>query len=125
MATTEGFISKATLRYARVTPQKARLVVDLIRGEQVGKALDRLTGTIKKTSPLVRKLLLSAVAGAREKDKHLDVDDLFVKAAWVEEGPKLKRMMPRAQGRGTPIRKRMSTITIVLDEQVTKRKRRK
>ncbi len=111
----EGLISKATLSDVRVSPRKARLVVDLIRGKNVNSALDVLTNCDKKTAPLVRKLLLSAVANA-EKQTNIDIDELVVKRIWVSEGKRLYRMMPRAQGRATPIRKRYSTITLHLDE---------
>lgn len=111
----DGFISKATLSEVRVSPRKARLVVDLIRGRNVSTALDILGNCDKKTAPLVTKLLLSAVANAENKSG-VDVDELFVKKIWVCEGKKLYRSMPRAQGRATPIRKRFSTITLHLDE---------
>lgn len=111
----EGSVSSATLSNVRVSPRKARLVVDLIRGNRVEVALDVLANCDKKTAPLVKKLLLSAVANA-SKNSGIDVDELYVKRAWVNEGRKLYRMMPRAQGRATPIRKRSSTITLVLDE---------
>ncbi|MFN8390894.1 MAG: 50S ribosomal protein L22 [Bdellovibrionota bacterium] len=109
-----GYISKAKLSDVRVSPRKARLVVDMIRGRQVDTALDILGNCDKKTAPLVKKLLLSAVANAEKSD--VDVDELFVKTIWVSEGKRLYRSMPRAQGRATPIRKRYSTITLFLDE---------
>lgn len=122
MATTQkrdsetlGYVAKATLRDTRISARKARLVVDLIRGKHVATALDILDCSNKKTAPLVKKLLLSAAASANNEFK-VDVDELFVKKVWVDEGKTLKRMMPRAQGRATPIRKRHSHITIVLDE---------
>lgn len=111
----EGYISKATLNNCRVAPRKARLVIDMIRGKRLGHALDALEFCDKKTAPLVKKLLLSAAANARNSSS-VDVDELVVKRAWVNEGRVLKRFMPRAQGRATPIRKRHSIITVVLDE---------
>lgn len=111
----EASVSKATLRNVRVSPRKARLVIDLIRGNRVEVALDVLANCDKKTAPLLKKLILSAVANAG-KNQGVDVDELYVKRAWVDEGRKLYRMIPRAQGRATPIRKRSSTITVVLDE---------
>ena len=111
----DGLISKASLREVRVSPRKARLVVNLIRGKNVNDALDMLGNCDKKTAPLVKKLLLSAVANA-EKQSSVDIDELVIKRIWVTEGKKLYRMMPRAQGRATPIRKRFSTITLHLDE---------
>lgn len=112
---TEGYISKAILRETRVSPRKARLVVDLVRGQDVNAALDILSNCDKKTAPLLKKLLLSAVANAEHTSK-VDVDELFVKRIWVSEGKTIHRFMPRAQGRATPIRKRHSTITVMLDE---------
>ena len=113
--TAEGFISKATLSNVRVSPRRARLVVDLVRGKPVGQALEELKMCDKKTGPLLHKLILSAVANAKQKEK-IDVDELVVKRAFVNEGKTLNRWMPRAQGRATPIRKRHSSITVLLDE---------
>ncbi len=111
----QGYISKATLRGIHIAPRKARLVVNMIRGRKVGTALSNLEFCDKKTAPIVKKLLLSAVANAKQSSA-VDVDELVVKLAWVSEGKTLKRFMPRAQGRATPIRKRYSQITLVLDE---------
>lgn len=111
-----GYLSKATLGNIHVSPQKARLVVDLVRGKKLDRALDLLTNTRKKTAPLLHKLLLSAAANAKERSG-ADVDELYVKSAWVDSGQTLHRFMPRAQGRATPIRKRYSRITVLLDEQ--------
>ena len=80
----EGYVSRATLKSTRVSARKARLVVDLIRGEQVESALDILNNSDKKTAPLLKKLLLSAVANASERSG-VDVDELYVKRAWVDE----------------------------------------
>ena len=113
--TEEGYISKATLGKIRVSPRKARLVVNMIKGRPVENALDILDCCDKKTAPLLKKLLLSAVANARERSG-VNVDELLVKRAWVDEGPVLKRWLPRAHGRVTPLRKRSSSITVVLDE---------
>ncbi len=112
----EGYISKAVLRNVRVAPRKARLVADLIRGRKVGTAIDILANSDKKTAPLLNKLLLSAAANAKHQSG-VDVDELFVRRIWVNEARTLKRMIPRAHGRGTPIRKRHSSITVVLDER--------
>lgn len=111
----EGKVASATLRNARISPRKARLVVNMIRGRHVGEALEVLAANDRKGSVLVRKLLLSAVANAKDR-AGVDVEELFVKRAWVNEGRVLKRWLPRAQGRATPIRKRHSSITLVLDE---------
>ncbi len=110
----DGYISKAQLSNVHVSPRKARLVVNLVRGQKVDVALDVLKNCDKKTAPLVKKLLLSAVANAEKSG--VDIDELFVKSIWVDEGRKLMRSMPRAQGRATPIRKRHSTIKLLLDE---------
>lgn len=111
-----GCISRAQLTNARVSPRKARLVANLIRGKMVDQALESLTFCDKKTAPLVRKLVLSAVANAKEQSD-VDVDDLMVKTIRVDEGTKLKRWLPRAQGRATPLIKRNSTIIVELDER--------
>lgn len=107
---------KASLRYARVSAQKARLVANLIRGQDVALALKTLTFLNKKTGALMKKLVESAVANADDK-KTVDLDKLYVKLVWVDEGPSLKRFRPRAQGRATGIQKRMSHINVVLDER--------
>jgi large subunit ribosomal protein L22 len=107
--------AKAAGRYMGVAPQKARLVIDLIRGKKVDEALTVLSLSKKAVSRDITKMLKSAVANA-ENTKNLDVDKLYVKRAFVDHGPTLKRMRPRAMGRGTQIRKRSSHITIVLDE---------
>lgn len=106
----------ASLKYARVGAQKARLVVDVIRGKDVNQALRDLEFLNKKTAVLVKKLLKSAVANATDK-KVIDVDNLFVKSIWVDAGPVLKRFRPRAQGRAFGVRKKTSHISIVLSER--------
>ncbi|MCB0323492.1 MAG: 50S ribosomal protein L22 [Bdellovibrionales bacterium] len=113
-ASTEGYISRASLREVRVAPRKARLVVNMIRGQQVERALDMLEVCDKKTAPMLKKLLLSAVANADRSD--VDIDELYVKRIWVDEGKTLHRIMPRARGSAAPIRKRHSSITVLLDE---------
>ncbi len=109
--------SKAVLKYIRVTPRKARLVIDLIRGRGVETALGTLEFNTKAVSTPIGKLLRSAIANA-ENNMNLDVDKLYIKKAFVDAGPTLKRMRPRAMGRGNAIRKRTSHITIVLDEKL-------
>ena len=108
--------STAKVKYVRITPRKARLVVDLVRGRGVEDALNILDATPKRAAQVVAKNLRSAVANA-ENQQNVDVDRLFVKRAWVDEGPVAARFMPRAQGRATMIQKRTSHITIVLDER--------
>lgn len=110
-----GYVSKASLSTVRVSPRKARLVANLIRGAQVGNALDLLGNCDKKTAPLVKKLLMSAVSSAKLQSS-VDIDELYVKSIWVDEKSILYRFMPRAHGRATKIRKRSSSITLHLDE---------
>ena len=107
---------KASLQYARVGAQKARLVANLVRGKDVGEAIKTLTFLNKKTAGLIKKLVESAVANADYK-KTIDLDKLYVKTLTVDEGPVLKRFRPRAQGRASGVRKRMSHINVVLDER--------
>lgn len=110
-----GYVARATLSNARVAPRKARLVVDLIRGKRIEPALDILRNCEKKTALLLKKLLLSAVANAGDRSG-VNIDELYVKRVWVDEGKTLHRWLPRAQGRATPLRKRHSRITVLLDE---------
>lgn len=106
---------KAILRNTRISARKARLVIDLVRGKPVSVALDTLKLTNKKAAPLVSKLIQSAMANA-QNNATVDVDRLIVSEAFVNEGSTLKRYLPRAQGRATPIRKRSSHITVKLAE---------
>jgi len=106
---------RARLDSIRVTPRKARLVIDLVRGRQVSDALDILKVTNKRSAPLVAKLIESAIANAQDKAT-IDVDRLVISEAYVDPGPMFKRFLPRAQGRATPIRKRTSHITVKLSE---------
>ena len=106
--------TRATTRFARLTAQKARLVVDLIRGRKVEAAMAILEYTPKRGAKMVLKTLRSAVANA-EHTQHVDVDALYVKRAWVDEGPTAKRFLPRAHGRATKVFKRTSHITVVVD----------
>jgi large subunit ribosomal protein L22 len=108
--------AKAVARTVRIAPRKARLVVDLIRGKQVGEAVAILNHTPKAASPIVQKLLKSAVANA-EHNYEMDVNNLVVAQVFVDEGPTMKRFRPRAQGRASSINKRTSHITIVLSEK--------
>ena len=108
--------AKAIARTVRIAPRKVRLVVDLIRGKQVGEAVAILRHTPKAASPVVEKVLKSAVANA-EHNYELDVNNLVVSEIFVDEGPTLKRFRPRAQGRASAINKRTSHITIVVSEK--------
>ena len=107
---------KASLQYARVGEQKARLVANLVRGKNVSVALKTLTFLNKKSAGLIKKVIESAVANADYK-KTMDLDKLFVKTITVDQGPVLKRFRPRAQGRASGVKKRMSHINVVLDER--------
>jgi len=108
--------ARAKTRYVHVAPRKARLVIDLIRGRAVGDALTVLDYTPKKAAKILAKTLRSAVANA-ESGGNVDVDDLVVKRAFVDEGPTQKRTLPRAQGRATRVFKRTSHMTIVVGEK--------
>lgn len=108
--------ARASTRHAHVAPRKARLVADLIRGRAVGDALNVLDYTPKKAARLLAKTLRSAVANA-ENTGNVDVDELVVRKAWVDEGPTQKRSLPRAQGRATRIFKRTSHMTVVVGEK--------
>jgi large subunit ribosomal protein L22 len=108
--------AKAVARTVRIAPRKVRLVIDLIRGKQVGEAVAILKLTPKSASPVVEKVLKSAMANA-EHNYEMDVNNLVVTTAFVDEGPTLKRFRPRAQGRASAINKRTSHITIVLSEK--------
>ena len=107
--------AKAILRSARISPQKARLVADQVRGLAVGRATNLLAFSDKKAAQLIKKLLLSAVANA-ENNLGADVDELKVAKIFVDEGAILKRMHARAKGRGSRISKRTSHITVVVGE---------
>ncbi len=105
----------ATARYVRISSRKVKIVIDLIRGKQVGEALSILEFTPKSASEPVAKLLKSAMANA-ENNLGLDPDSLYVAEVYANQGPTLKRLRARAQGRANRIRKRTSHISIVLDE---------
>ncbi len=102
---------KAVQRYARSSAQKTRLVADQVRGMPVQKALDLLQFSPRKAAGLIRKVVLSAVANAVNNES-LDPDTLFISKITVDEGPSLKRIMPRAKGRADRIVKRTSHITV-------------
>ena len=110
--------ARAQARYVRVTPMKARRLVDLIRGMKADEALALLRFAPQAASEPVYKVVASAVANARyaadQESRRLDADDLVVAAAYVDEGPTLKRFRPRAQGRAYRVRKRTCHITVVL-----------
>jgi len=107
---------KAKLRNIRVGSQKARIVADLVRGKNVNQALKILAFMPQKPAGLIKKLVESAVANADQK-KVVDVDNLYIKHLSVDMGPSLSRFRPRAQGRATPIKRKSSHISIILDER--------
>jgi large subunit ribosomal protein L22 len=113
--------STATLRFARISAQKARLVADLVRGKDAGQAIEVLSFLPKKMAPILRTLVESAMANAehaaQRDNRELDIDRLFVKTVTVDQGPALRRFRPRAQGRATPILKKTAHITVVLGER--------
>ena len=123
-ATTEVETSKAVARHVRVTPMKARRMIDLIRGKNATEARTVLRFAPQAAGEPVGKVLASAIANARVKaDKaaqRFDEGDLVVVAAFVDEGPTMKRFRPRAQGRASRINKRTSHITVVVAPQVAK-----
>ena len=106
----------AQYRQARSSAQKIRLVANLIRGKKVQKALEILIYSNKKASNLVKKVLESAIANA-EHNEGADIDSLIIKKIFVNEGPTMKRMMPRAKGRADRILKRTSHITVVVSDR--------
>lgn len=108
--------SKASLKFARVGAQKARLVADVVRGKSVDQALKTLTYLNKKSAELIKKLIESAAANAENK-KTMNTDNLFVKTITVDGGPAIKRFRPRAQGRAFGIRKKMAHISVTLGEK--------
>lgn len=108
--------AKAVAKTVRIAARKARLVLDLIRGKQVGEAVAILNLTPKAVSPVIDKVLKSALANA-EHNYEMDVNNLVVSEAYANEGPTLKRFRPRAMGRASAINKRTSHITIVLSEK--------
>ncbi|MCK5334626.1 MAG: 50S ribosomal protein L22 [Gammaproteobacteria bacterium] len=101
------------LRYARISAQKCRLVADQIRGLPVDQALQELTFSTKKAAKMVKKILESAIANA-EHNEGADIDDLKVSTIFVDEGPTMKRIQPRAKGRAYRILKRTSHITVMV-----------
>ncbi|MBN2437060.1 MAG: 50S ribosomal protein L22 [Deltaproteobacteria bacterium] len=108
--------AKAVAKYIRMSPQKVRLVVDQVRGKKVEEAKQILLFTRKYAADPVNKVLLSALANAKQ-NPNIDENILFVKEIYVDQGPSLKRWRARAQGRAASIKKRTSHITVVLDEQ--------
>ena len=108
--------ARAVLRYARISPRKVKIVIDLIRNKSVAEAIGIINNTPKAASEYLIKLLNSAIANATNNN-NMDAEKLYVAEVYANPGPILKRIMPRAQGRAFRIRKRTSHITIVLKER--------
>jgi len=108
--------AKAIARYVRLTPRKARLVADLVRGKSALQALDILTFTNKKAAVVLKKTLASAIANATN-NFNMNEENLYVAKVMVDEGPILKRVMPRAMGRADIIHKKTAHVTIVVAEK--------
>ncbi len=108
--------TESSLRHARISAQKARLVADQIRGKKVEQALELMEFSNKKASLVIKKILDSAIANA-EHNEGADIDELKVAAVTVDEGPTMKRMRARAKGRGNRILKRTSHITVVVADE--------
>jgi large subunit ribosomal protein L22 len=108
--------AKAVAKYVRISPRKARQATKLIQGKSAQEAVNLLKFTPKKSCRILQKVLDSAIANARQKRINIEIGDLYIKNAFVDQGPTLKRIQPRAMGRAYRIRKRTSHITIVVDE---------
>lgn len=108
---------KSIGRYVRVSPRKARLVIDMIRGRYVQDALDILRHSPKAVAKTIERIVTVAVANAEDNEEVDDIDLLYIKEAYVDQGPTMKRFRPRAMGRANRIRKRTSHITVILEEK--------
>lgn len=108
--------AKAIARYIRITPRKVRIVTDLIRDKDLGEALAILKYTPKRAAKVLEKVVLSAAANA-QNNYDLSPEELYIKRAYVDQGPTLKRFHPRRMGQAFPILKRTSHITIVVDKR--------
>jgi large subunit ribosomal protein L22 len=109
--------ARAEARYIRTSPQKARLVVDLIRGQRAGRAITILRSINKRLAPTVEKVLRSAIANAENRNNDVDVDALYVTEAYVNEGPRSKRVRPAPQGRAYRIQRRTSHIVVTVGDR--------
>jgi large subunit ribosomal protein L22 len=110
---------RAMARFVRVTPRKARAVIDMIRGKKVDVALDTLRFTPRAATAPVMKLLESAVANMKDADASLDERSMVVSRCWVDKAPSIRRWRPRAYGRATRIQKGTSHINVVLSDEVS------
>lgn len=109
--------AKAEARYVRTSPQKARLVVDMIRGQKAGTAINILRSANKRIAPMVEKVLRSAIANAENRNNDIDVDQLVVTEAYVNEGPRMKRIRPAPMGRAYRYQRRLAHIVIKVAEK--------
>jgi len=109
---------KAEARYLRTSPQKARLVIDLIRGQKAGDAINILRSTNKRIAPSIEKVLRSAIANAENRNNDVDVDKLTVTEAYVNEGPRMKRVRPAPMGRAYRYQRRMAHIIVKVGDGV-------
>ncbi|MCX7914011.1 MAG: 50S ribosomal protein L22 [Thermodesulfovibrionales bacterium] len=107
----------AIIRYARITPRKARRVIDLIRGKKATEAMVLLKYMPYRGAKFVEKALKSAIANAEQRDNKVDIDNLKIVKAMVDQGPMMKRLEPRAMGRANIIKKRTCHIKIILSEE--------
>ena len=108
--------AKAVAKYMRISPRKARQVIDLIRGKEIGEALGILKNTPKKAAGMIEKVVNSAVANA-ENNHEMFADELYISEAFADEGPTMKRIRPRAMGQASPINKRTTHITIIVSDK--------
>jgi large subunit ribosomal protein L22 len=116
MAERRGSLAAAEARYVRVSAQKARLVVDMIRGQKAGEAVNILNAVKKRVAGAVEKVLKSAIANAENRSNDVDVDRLFVSEAYVNEGPRQKRIRPAPMGRAYRYQRRTSHIVVKVSE---------
>jgi large subunit ribosomal protein L22 len=112
-------ISSAKANFQRISPRKARMIVNLIRGRDANEALQILDFTFKAGAPFLKKLLASALANAKQRHPNVDLDSLYISRATADKGPNshLRRWRPRAQGRATQIQKGVTHINIELDQR--------
>lgn len=108
--------AKAEAKYLRTSPQKARLVVDMIRGQKAGDAINILRTVNKRVAPSVEKVLRSAIANAENRSTDVDVDKLLVTEAYVNEGPRMKRVRPAPMGRAYRYQRRMAHIVVKVSD---------
>ena len=109
--------AQAAVKWVRVSPQKARLVVDLIRGQRCGEAINILRATNKRIAPQIEKVLRSAISNAEGKGSDVDVDRLYVKEVYVNDGPRAKRLRPAPMGRAYRIQRRMAHIVVKVSDE--------